>query len=58
MLERLRDNYLYAKLSKCEFYKEGVDFLGFVISKDGVAIEKSRAEAIEEWPKPRLIRDI
>ena len=31
----LRDNQLYAKLSKCEFWLEQVAFLGHIISKDG-----------------------
>jgi hypothetical protein len=32
-LQKLRENRLYAKLSKCEFWMKQVAFLGHVISK-------------------------
>ena len=39
VLDQLRATNLYAKLSKCEFNKGSVDFLGYTISRKGVAIE-------------------
>jgi hypothetical protein len=35
-LQKLRENRLYAKLSKCEFWMKQVAFLGYVISKGGI----------------------
>jgi hypothetical protein len=58
VLERLRRHSLYAKLSKCEFHKDSIDFLGFVIGKDGVSMEPERVTAIQDWPIPQSIRDI
>ena len=46
VLERLQKHGLYAKLSKCKFSTDTVEFLGFVIGPDGVAMESSRMEAI------------
>ncbi|KAL4017164.1 hypothetical protein IC575_024840 [Cucumis melo] len=37
VLQTLRDNKLYAKFSKCEFWLKQVSFLGHVVSKDGVS---------------------
>jgi hypothetical protein len=37
VLQKLRDNQLYAKFSKCEFWLDEVPFLGHIISKGGIA---------------------
>jgi hypothetical protein len=42
VLERLRTFKLYAKLSKCAFHTKSVNFLGFVISPEGVSMEPAR----------------
>jgi hypothetical protein len=36
VLEKLREHQLYAKFSKCEFWRDTVPFLGHVISKEGI----------------------
>jgi hypothetical protein len=36
VLDKLKENKLYAKFSKCEFWLDTVTFLGHVISKDGI----------------------
>ncbi|XP_075473412.1 uncharacterized protein LOC142504429 [Primulina tabacum] len=57
-LQTLRENKLYAKLSKCEFWLRSVSFLGHVISKEGVSVDPRKVEAITEWPKPKNSTDI
>nr|XP_029149674.1 uncharacterized protein LOC112757183 [Arachis hypogaea] len=37
---------LYAKLSKCEFWKEEVKFLGHMVSKGGIVVDPSKVEAV------------
>ena len=46
VLQRLRENNLYTKRSKCEFHTTSVDFLGYVVSDKGVAMEQDRVKAI------------
>jgi len=58
VLTRLREYRLYAKLSKCEFSTTQVEFLGYVVSREGIAIEKSRVQSIREWPEPRTFREV
>jgi hypothetical protein len=36
VLQKLRDNQLYAKYSKCEFWIGEVPFLGHIISNGGI----------------------
>ena len=39
VLQILKEKKLYAKLSKCEFWKDKVKFLGHVVSKKGIAVD-------------------
>jgi hypothetical protein len=42
VLQKLRENQLYAKLSKCDFWLKQVSFLGHVISDGGIAVDPSK----------------
>ncbi|XP_075485291.1 uncharacterized protein LOC142525011 [Primulina tabacum] len=57
-LQTLRENKLYAKFSKCEFWLRSVSFLGHVISREGVLVDPRKVEAITEWPRPKNATDI
>ena len=48
VLERLRENGLYVKLSKCEFFITEVNFLRYRISITGVSINTRKVQAIQE----------
>ncbi|KAL4017065.1 hypothetical protein IC575_024739 [Cucumis melo] len=52
VLQTLRDNKLYAKFSKCEFWLKQVSFLGHVVSKDGVSVDPAKIEAVTGWTRP------
>jgi len=39
ILEVLKENELYAKLKKCEFWFGQVEFLGHVVSNEGVSVD-------------------
>ncbi|XP_071683315.1 uncharacterized protein [Lolium perenne] len=52
VLQLLRKHQLYAKASKCSFAQDKIEYLGHVISKDGVATDKEKTQAMKDWPKP------
>jgi Reverse transcriptase (RNA-dependent DNA polymerase)/Aspartyl protease len=52
VLQRLRDQKLYAKLSKCEFFKGEVEFLGHIVGRAGVRMVEGKVKAVQEWPTP------
>jgi transposase InsO family protein len=58
VLERLQQYSLFANIQKCEFNTRSVEFLGFVISPDGVTMERSRIHDICKWEEPRSVRDV
>ena len=45
-LQILRENQLYAKFSKCQFWLDSVAFLGHVILVEGVSVDPQKIEAI------------
>ncbi|XP_057760830.1 uncharacterized protein LOC130981242 [Arachis stenosperma] len=58
VLQILRDRKLYAKLSKCEFWKSEVKFLGHVVSKQGIAVDPAKVEAVMNWERPTSVSEI
>jgi hypothetical protein len=54
VIERLRKNKLYTKLSKYFFNIEEVEFLGFIIDSIEVKPDPNRILTIKKWPKPKL----
>lgn len=58
VFERLRIHKLYAKMSKCAFLQKEVDFLGFVVSDQGVSMAADKVKAIKEWPIPTTVSHI
>ncbi|QRW11768.1 Retrotransposable element Tf2 protein [Ceratobasidium sp. AG-Ba] len=58
VLKILRENNLYAKLSKCEFFVKRVIFLGLVITPEGISMEEEKIKAIMDWGAPRKIKEV
>ena len=58
ILETLRAEKLYAKLSKCEFWLRSVKFLGHVVSQEGIHVDPSKIKAIEGWAVPTTPTEI
>jgi hypothetical protein len=54
VLQVLREHQLYAKLSKCSFYQKQIHYLAHIISKDGIAVDPEKVEAIREWSTPNV----
>lgn len=54
----LREEKLYAKFSKCEFWIPSVQFLGHVIDSQGVHVDPAKIKAIKEWAAPNNLSEI
>jgi len=53
VFQRLRENKLYAKLEKCEFGVTEVDFLGHMITQEGLKMDDHKVKAIVDWEPPK-----
>jgi hypothetical protein len=49
VLQKLRENQLYAKLNKCKFWLKEVSFLGHIISEGGISIDPSKVKDVLSW---------
>ena len=58
VLETLRKEQLYAKLSKCEFWLNEVSFLGHIVSKEGIRVDPKKIEVVVEWKLPRNVTKV
>jgi hypothetical protein len=58
VLQTLRKHKLYAKFDKCDFYQKRIQYLGHVISEEGIAVDPEKIRAIMEWPIPKDVADI
>ncbi|GKF70298.1 putative reverse transcriptase domain-containing protein [Tanacetum coccineum] len=52
ILELLKEESLYAKFSKCDFWLDSVQFLGHVIDCSGVHVDPAKIKAIKSWAVP------
>ena len=57
-LNLLREHQLYAKLSKCDFYRDRIQYLGHIIPEEGISVDPENIEAIMNWPTPRNVTDV
>jgi Reverse transcriptase (RNA-dependent DNA polymerase) len=55
---RLRLHSLYAKADKCEWHRDSVEFLGYMLSADGLTMSEDKIQMIRDWPEPRRVKDI
>jgi hypothetical protein len=58
VLKRLAANGLAISQDKCFWSTTRVDFLGYVISKDGIEIAQDKVQYIRDWERPRSLRDV
>ena len=58
VLQVLKENQLFAKYSKCEFWLRSVMFLGHIISSKGVEVDRKIIEAVKNCLSPLTPTDI
>jgi transposase InsO family protein len=58
VLERLRAYGLYYNLKKCRFFETKIDFLGYVVTPDGVEMDPRKVDAITSWPTPSTYAEL
>ncbi|MBW0531006.1 hypothetical protein O181_070721 [Austropuccinia psidii MF-1] len=54
--QRLRDNKLFAKASKCVFHASSVEYLGYFVPSEGLKMDSSKVQEILNWPQPKNIK--
>nr|GFA78966.1 putative reverse transcriptase domain-containing protein [Tanacetum cinerariifolium] len=58
ILGLLKEEKLYAKFSKCEFWIPKVQFLGHVIDSRGIHVDPAKIESVKDWASPKTPTEI
>ena len=58
VLELLKEHRLYSKFDKYEFWLTEVKFLRHVVSSEGVTVDSSKIDAVQDWEQPKNIFEI
>nr|XP_055035571.1 uncharacterized protein LOC129423357 [Misgurnus anguillicaudatus] len=58
VLERLRQQNLKIKLSKCHFFQPEVRYLGHVVSSTGVSTDPEKTSAVAKWVRPKNLQEL
>jgi len=55
---RLRKEKLFVNVKKCAFLVAAVHFLGFIVSRDGLAVDPDKVKTIRDWPTPNPVHEV
>ena len=58
VLRVLKEQTLYANLKKCQFGSSQVEYLGHVISGEGVAVDGEKIRAMLQWSEPKNVKEL
>lgn len=58
VLQTLRENQLFTKFSKCDFFKDQIQYLGHVIPFDDIDFDPEKIKTIMNWLVPTNVADI
>ena len=58
VLLRCRNSGLFANAKKCEFHVRTIEYVGYVVSPDGLSMDPSKVKTIEDWPTPVSVREV
>src|SRR5579863_2145274 len=58
VLDILRRHKLYAKIKKCDFITEKVEYTGHYITPNGIMVDPRKIEAVQQWPTPKNVPEV
>jgi hypothetical protein len=58
VLQLLSQHSLVANRKKCHFAQRTVEYLGHLISEEGVAVDPCKVQSVEQWPTPKNVKGV
>jgi hypothetical protein len=58
VLECLKTAHLCANPKKCKFDKEEVEYLGYIVSAEGISMNPKKLSTILDWPMPTTLKEL
>ena len=58
VFDRIREDGLKLKPTKCQFLQDQVQYLGHIVTREGIAADPSKTAVIKEWPVPTCTKEV
>jgi hypothetical protein len=58
VLQLLQEHQLYTMFSKYEFWIKEVPFLGYVVSPEGIMVDRNKVEEVLDWMSPTFVSEV
>ena len=58
VFQRLKSANLKLNPKKCALFQKEVQYLGHIVSAEGVAPDPAKIEAVKTWPRPSCVKDV
>jgi len=58
LLQLLRNHKLFVKLSRFSFGMEEVEYLGYIVGREGVRVDPKKIQAMQYWPQPKTLKSL
>ena len=58
VLGKLRENDLFLKAKKCEFYKTKIEYPGMIIEEGRISMDPVKLGRIRDWPTPTMVKQV
>ena len=57
-LEVLRHHQFFIKANKCAFGQQELEYLGHIVTHQGVKVDQGKIDAMAAWPRPTNISEL
>ena len=58
ILQCLKDNQFYTRFSKCTFFTNSIEYLGYIIDEDDLRPNPQLVQALMDFPQPRTLKEL
>jgi hypothetical protein len=58
VFDLIHQHQLFLERSKCSFALQELEYLGHIIGRTGMAMDKSKVQAMTDWPQPKTVREL
>ena len=58
VFRKLKKHGLKLNPSKCNFFQPEIKYLGYVVSACGILTSPDKVKGVQEWPKPKYLKDL
>lgn len=57
-LKLMKANNLQLKISKCLFYAHNFEYLGHIVSEEGIKANPKKVQAVKKYPRPINVKQV